>query len=66
MLTKHAMSSHCMLTKKVEREGTGKIAVRLDGWRVGDFGQQRDDGGGCETMREKYERVESPGAFVDD
>ena len=26
--------------------------------------QQRNDGGGCTTMREKSERVERPGAYV--
>ena len=25
----------------------------LDGWREGGLGQQRDDGGGCVTMRER-------------
>ena len=31
--------------------------VRLDGW------QQRNDGGGCASMRERSERVESPGTY---
>ena len=35
--------------------------VRMDGWREGSLGQQRNDGGGCASMRE---RVESPGAYV--
>ena len=26
--------------------------------------QQRNDGGGCATMRERPERVESPGTYV--
>ena len=26
--------------------------------------QQINDDGGCATMRERYERVESPGAYV--
>ena len=36
------------------------------GWMdgEGDLRQQRDDGGGCATMRERPERVESPGAYV--
>ena len=31
--------------------------VRLDGWCEGGLGQQRNDGGGCATMRERSERV---------
>ena len=27
-------------------------------------GQQRNNGGGCATMRERPERVESPGIYV--
>ena len=38
--------------------------VRLDGWCEGGLGQQRNDGGGCTSMREKSERVESPGTYV--
>ena len=26
--------------------------------------RQRNDGGGCATMRERSERVESPGAYI--
>ena len=36
------------------------------GWCEGGFGPQRDDGVGCATMRERYNGVESPGAYVDD
>ena len=39
--------------------------VRLNGWREDGPVQQRDDGGGCATMRERY-GVGSAGAFVDD
>ena len=38
--------------------------VRLDGWCEGGLSQQRNDGGGCATMRERSERVESPGTYV--
>ena len=38
--------------------------IRLDGWCEGDLRQQRNDGGGCVTMRERPERVESPGTYV--
>ena len=34
--------------------------VRLDGWCEGGLGQQRKDGGGCASMRERSARVESP------
>ena len=30
----------------------------------GGLGQQRNDGGGCTTMRERQKRVERPGACV--
>ena len=30
----------------------------------GGLGQQRNDGGGCATMRARSERVESPGTYV--
>ena len=36
--------------------------VRLDGWCEGDLRQQRNDGGA--TMRERPERVVSPGTYV--
>ena len=38
--------------------------VRLDGWFEGGFRQQRNDYGGCATMRKRSERVESPGTYV--
>ena len=41
--------------------GTRETEVRLDGWCEGGLRQQRDEGGGCATMRE---RVESPGTYV--
>ena len=33
----------------------------LDEWYEGGLGQQSTDGGGCGSMRERSERVESPG-----
>ena len=33
---------------------------RLDGWCEGGLGQQRNDGGGCASMRKRSEGVESP------
>ena len=38
--------------------------VRLDGWCEGGLRQQRNDSGGCATMRERPGRVESPGTYV--
>ena len=45
--------------------GTRETEVRLDRWCEGGlYRQQRNDGGGCATMREGPERVESPGTYV--
>ena len=44
--------------------GTRETEVRLDGWCEGGVRQQRNDGGGCATMREGPESVESPGTYV--
>ena len=46
------------------RAGTRETEVRLDGWCEGGLGQQRNDGGGCATMRKRSERVESPSTYV--
>ena len=40
----------------------GRTEVRLDRLCEGGLGQQRNDGGGRTTMRERSERVESHGA----
>ena len=45
---------------------TRQAEVRRYEWCEGGFGQQRNDGGGCVTMPEKSERVESHGAYVTD
>ena len=34
------------------------------GWMDGGVRQQKNDGGGCATMRERPESVESPGTYV--
>ena len=44
--------------------GTRETEVRLDGWFEGGLGQQRNDGGGCATIRERLERVEIVGTYV--
>ena len=38
--------------------------VRLDGWCEGSLGQQRNDGGGWASMRERTERVVRTGTYV--
>ena len=44
--------------------GTRETEVRLDGWTEGGVRQQRNDDGGCATMSERPESVESPGTYV--
>ena len=34
--------------------GTRETEVRLNGWSEGGLRQQRNDGGGCATMSERY------------
>ena len=51
------------------RTSTRETEVRLDGWCEGwclFLRQQRNEGGGCATMRERLERMhmESPGTYV--
>ena len=46
------------------RAGARETEVRLDGWCKGGVGQQRKDGGGCASMRERSERVDGPGTYV--
>ena len=46
------------------RTGTRETDVRLDEWSEGGLRQQRNDGGCRATMRERPERVESPGTYV--
>ena len=44
----------------------GRVRGRLmlDGWCDGGLGQQRNDGGGCASMRERSERVEIPSTYL--
>ena len=46
------------------QRGTRETEVRLDGWCEGGLRQQSNDSGGCTTMHERSERVESPGTYV--
>ena len=43
---------------------TRETEVRLVAWCEGGLRQQRNDGGGCATMRERPERAEIPGIYV--
>ena len=45
-------------------EGGYELDRGCDGWCEGGLEQHRNDGGGCVTMRERPEIVESPGAYV--
>ena len=46
------------------RVGTRETEHRLDVWCKGGLGQQTNYGGGCATMREISERVESPDTYI--
>ena len=46
------------------RAGMRETEVRLDEWCEGGLGQQRNNGGGCTSMRERSERLQSPGTYV--
>ena len=59
------MSTVCPLQKGVDvgskwKAGTKKTEVRLNRRCEGGLGQQRNNGGGCTSMRERSERLESP------
>ena len=51
------MDEYCMARKVLMVDEYGISEVRLDGWRKGGLGRQRDDGGGCETMDRKEWRA---------
>ena len=46
------------------KTGTRETEVRLDGCCEGGHRQQRNNGGGCATMRERSERVESSCSYI--
>ena len=50
--------------QRVERVRGRHHPSRLDGWCKGGLRKQRNDGGGCATMREISERVERTGTYV--
>ena len=55
------MDDYRIARRVLMADGTRETEVRLDGWCEGGFRQQRNDGGGCATIRE---RVESLGTYV--
>ena len=60
----YRMARRVLMAEVCGGRGTRETDVRLDGWCEGGLRQQRNDGGGCSTMRERPERVESPGTYV--
>ena len=46
------------------RTGPRETEVRLVGWYEGGLGQQRNDGGGYASMRERSVRVENLGTHL--
>ena len=51
-----------LFLKKLKNQwgtGTRETEVRLDGWCEGGLRQQRNDGGGYATMRERSERTDT-------
>ena len=60
------MDEYRMARRALMAEASGGLVrgkQRL-GWCEGGLGQRRNDGGGCASMLERLERVESPGPFV--
>ena len=45
------MASRVLMAEVRKRTGTRETEVRLDGWCEGGLRQQRNNGGGCATMR---------------
>ena len=43
------------VARRVLMTGARETDVRLNGWCEGGLGQQRNDGGGCASMRERLE-----------
>ena len=56
------ISLHMIQLPKSVDDGYEGVEVRMDGWCG--LRQQRNDGGGCTTKRERSLRVESPGTYV--
>ena len=52
------------MARRVLMAGTRETEVRLDRWCEDGLGQQRNDSGGCASMRKRSASVESPGTYV--
>ena len=65
------MSMYCMARRVLMAKVSGRrVRSRpksdwMEGVKMALHGQRRDDCGGCATVRERYEGVESHSAFVD-
>ena len=59
----YRMARRVLMAEVSGGTGTRETEVRLDGWCEGVVQQQRNEGGGCATMREQPESVESPGTY---
>ena len=60
----YRMARRVLIAEVSGLAGKRETEVRLDGWCEGGLRQQRNDGGDCATVRERLERVESPGTYV--
>ena len=64
------MDDYRMATRVLTAEVSGgRVRGRprlgwMDGWREDGLAKQRNDCGGCASIREGSERVESPGSYV--
>ena len=63
-MDENRMARRMSMAEVSSRTCTRETEVRLDGWCEGGLGQQRNDCGGCATMRERSDGVESPVTFV--
>ena len=59
-MDEYRMARRVLIAEVSGGKGTRGTEVRLDRWCEGGLGQQRKDGVGCASMRERSERVESP------
>ena len=63
-MDEYRMARRVLMAEVSGGRGTRETEISLDGRCEGCLGQQRNDGGGCASMRERSERVESPGTYV--
>ena len=63
-MDEYRMARRVLMAEVGGGAGTRDTEDMLDGWCQDGLGQQRNDAGGCATMRERSERVESHGTYV--